>query len=152
MDLEQIFRAHQKEIFVYFLRTVGRRELAEDLAQETFTRACRAALLYRAEASIRTWLFSIARTTMADHFRRHRPEVLQEPEDMPIEIDPDVRLAVEEALASLPFPSREALTLCDVIGMTPAQAATAIGIDVNTFRVRLHRARRRFREVYGDER
>ena len=151
MDLEQIFRAHQKEIFVYFLRTVGQRELAEDLAQETFVRACRAALLYRAEASIRTWLFSIARATMADHFRKRNPEVLQDPEDTVVVSGTEKRLEVEEALAALPLASREALTLCDVLGMPQEEAATALGIDGNAFRVRLHRARRRFREVYGVE-
>lgn len=151
MDLEQIFCAHQKEIFVYFLRTVGQRELAEDLAQETFTRACRAALLYRAEASIRTWLFSIARATMADHFRKRNPEVLQEPEDIAVVSAAEKRVEVEEALAALPLTSREALTLCDVLDVPQDEAAAVLGIEPNAFRVRLHRARRRFREVYGRE-
>ena len=152
MDLEQIFRAHQKEIFVYFLRTVGDRELAEDLSQETFVRACRAALLYRAEASLRTWLFTIARGTLADHYRRKRPEMIPAVEDRPTDHDPAGRVAIEQAMAALPVAFREAIVLCDVLGFSPNEAATTIGLNANAFRVRLHRARQQFREVYGDER
>jgi len=41
MELEELFRAHQKEVYVYLLRVVGDEHLAEDLAQETFLRAFR---------------------------------------------------------------------------------------------------------------
>lgn len=151
MELEHIFRAHQKEVFVYLLRTVGDRHLAEDLAQETFLRACRGALLYRADSSVRTWLFAIARNTLADHYRRRTPELLQEAPEISRDIDPSQRIAIEAALKALPLVQREAVVLCDVIGLSPAEAAETTGLTANAFRVRLHRARTRFREVYGDE-
>lgn len=150
VELEEIFRAHQKEIYVYFLRTLGDRSLAEDLAQDTFLRALRGSLLYRAEASIRTWLFSIARNVLADHFRRHRTTTPEVPETTH---DPqtDRRMAIEQALAAIPLPSREAIVLCDVLGFSPSEASSVTGTTPNAFRVRLHRARTQFREVYGDE-
>lgn len=154
MELEDIFRAHQKEIFMYLLRTVGDRRLAEDLAQDTFLRACGSAVLFRGEASPRTWLFSIARRALADHYRRRSPDVLLgEGPDLPARIpDTAERIAVEQALRVMPLLQREAVVLCDVLGFSPAEAAEMTGVSANAFRVRLHRARARFREVYGGDR
>jgi RNA polymerase sigma-70 factor, ECF subfamily len=152
VDLEGIFRAHQREVFVYFIRTVGDRDRAEDLAQETFVRACRSAVLYRGRASVRTWLFSIARKVLVDHYRRGTREVLIEAPEGTVSPDVGRRLDVEEALATLPVVSREAIVLCDVLGFSPSEAADLAGATANAFRVRLHRARQQFREVYGDER
>lgn len=151
IDLDEIFRAHQKEIFVYCLRTVGERGVAEDLAQETFLRAFRSALTYRGEASVRTWLFRIARNTVADHFRRVAPERLGDADEQVFRPDPGLRLAVEESLGRLPVASREAIVLCDVLEFSPTEAAEAVGVTANAFRVRLHRARHQFREVHGDD-
>ncbi|MCA1831756.1 MAG: RNA polymerase sigma factor [Actinomycetota bacterium] len=151
MDLEGIFRAHQREIFVYFLRTIGDRERAEDLAQETFLRACGSAVLYRGTASVRTWLFSIARNTLVDSYRRRSPELLGDPPDQVVEFDPVRRLEVEEALRALPILSREAIVLCDVLELSPSDAANVAGISANAFRVRLHRARDQFRKVFDHE-
>ena len=156
MELEDIFRAHQREIFMYLLRTVGDRQLAEDLAQDTFLRACGSAVLFRGESSPRTWLFSIARRALADHYRRRAPEVLLAgASDEPVAVasrDSTEKVAVEQVLAALPLTHREALVLCDLLGFSPTEAADLTGLTANAFRVRLHRARAQFREVYGDDR
>ena len=153
MDLEEIFRAHQKEIYVYFLRTTGNRHRAEDLGQETFARACSAAVLFRGDSSVRTWLFSIARRVLVDDIRRRGPATVPLDVDRPgSDADPGRRLAIEQALRAIPISSREAITLCDVLGLSPAEAADITGLNPNAFRVRLHRARAQFREVYGDDR
>ena len=153
MDLEQIFRSHQKEIYVYFLRTTGDPQLAEDLGQETFARACTAAVVFRGDSSVRTWLFVIARRVMVDHIRRRGPvaETLDD-ERSASDADPSERVAIEQALASIPVSSREAIVLCDVLGLSPTEAAEVTGLNANAFRVRLHRARAHFREVFGDAR
>ena len=152
VDLEQIFRAHQKEIFVYFLRTVGHRDRAEDLAQETFARACGSALRFRGDSSVRTWMFSIARRVLVDHYRRRPQEMSSSLPEGSRSTDEATRLDVERTLAALPIALREAIVLCDVVGLSPSEAADTTGLTANAFRVRLHRARKQFREVYGDER
>jgi len=153
VDLEQIFRAHQKEIYVYFLRTTGNRHRAEDLGQETFARACSAAVLFRGDSSVRTWLFSIARRVMVDDIRRRGPASTPLETELPGPAgDPSDRLAIERALREIPISSREAIVLCDVLELSPSEAAEVTGLNANAFRVRLHRARKQFREVYGDDR
>lgn len=50
MELEDVFRAHQQAVFAYFLRVVGNWQDAEELTQETFVRACGAAVRFRGDA------------------------------------------------------------------------------------------------------
>lgn len=149
-DLEALFRAHQREVFLYLVRVTGDVTLAEDLAQETFLRAFRGALTYRGESSTRTWLFSIARNVVATHYRKRHVEVFtdDDPEVAARTPDPALRLSVTEALEALPVAAREVLVLCDLLGFEPTQAAAVTGLEPNALRVRLHRARDQFRKVY----
>jgi RNA polymerase sigma-70 factor, ECF subfamily len=151
LDLEGLFRAHQKEVFTYFVRTLGSRDVAEDLAQETFLWACGSALLYRGHASLRTWLFAIARRVLVDHFRRRAPEVLIDPPERQHEEGAQERVDIGGALGRLRVTAREAIILCDVLGFPPQEAAEIVGISANAFRVRLHRARQHFRTLYGHD-
>ena len=148
-----MFRAHQRAVFAYFLRVVGNRQDAEELTQETFVRACSAAVRYRGDSSVKTWLFGIARRVLLEASRAGLFERRSELDETRVEAivdDPDTRIDLERALASLGVGDREALVMVDVLGFEPSQAAEIVGVSAETFRVRLHRARRRFREAYGD--
>jgi len=148
-----VFRAHQRAVFAYFLRVVGNRQDAEELTQETFVRACSAAVRYRGDSSVKTWLFGIARRVLLEASRAGLFERRSELDETRVEAtadDPDTRIDLERALASLGLGDREALVMVDVLGFEPSQAAEIVGVSAETFRVRLHRARRRFREAYGD--
>jgi RNA polymerase sigma-70 factor (ECF subfamily) len=150
VELEDVFRANQKAVFAYFLRVVGDRSDAEELTQETFVRACSAALRFRGDSSVRTWLFGIARRVLLEAARaglfERRPEL---PERAAPADDPDERIDLERALASLGVSDREALVMVDVLGFEPTAAAGVIGVTPEAMRVRLHRARARLREAYG---
>lgn len=151
VDLEALFRRRQQEVFVYFVRNTGDAWLAEELAQETFVRAFGAVVRFRGDASLRTWLFGIARNVLHKHrdrVTRERRTVVSGPE--PAEVDLGLRLSVQSALASLRPADRETLVLCDVLQFTPSEAAQVLGLEPGAMRVRLHRARARFREVYAD--
>ena len=150
VDVDDLFRVHQRSVFGYLLRVSGDRALAEDLAQEVFLRAFRSAPRFRGDASVRTWLFVIARSVLASHYRRRRLPALDDADaDIAFHPDPAQRLGVEEALNALPGAAREVLVLVDLLGFEPIEAAEVIGITSNAVRVRLHRARSAFREVYA---
>jgi len=150
VELEDVFRAHQQAVFAYFLRVVGNRQDAEELTQETFVRACSAALRFRGDSSVKTWLFGIARRVLFEASRaglfERRPELGEVPATSE---DVDERLDLEGALASLRVVDREALVMVDVLGFEPTEAAGVIGVTPEAMRVRLHRARGRLREAYG---
>lgn len=154
MELADAFRAHQREIYLYLSRVTGDPQLAEDLAQETFLRAFRAVLTFRGEATMRTWLFSIARNVLATHRRTRRIvqvqyELGKAPGDAEAtQPDPTTRLSVHQTLGRMPLLAREALVLCDLLEFEPAEAAQLLGMTPNAFRVRLHRARNQFREMH----
>ena len=149
VDLEEIFRRYERMVFVYFLRMVRTRADAEDLTQETFVRACAAAIRFRGEAAVSTWLLGIARRVLYEAARSglfDQTEAL--PEAAPSE-DMDKRIDLDLALRLLSPPDREAILLVDVLGFSPMEAATIANASREAFRVRLHRARKRFQEVYS---
>jgi len=149
VELEDVFRAFQRPVFAYFLRVVGNRADAEELTQETFVRACTAAIRFRGDSSVKTWVFGIARRVMLEGARGgifDRP--VQVPEGPASSADPDERIDLERAFARLSVGDREALMLVDVLGFEPQEAAKTVGTTSETFRVRLHRARGRLREAY----
>ena len=72
---------------------------------------------------------------------------------MPAQISPDEVLAsvsfdddIQKALLDLPFDFREAVVMCDVVGLSYDEIATAVGVPVGTVRSRIHRGRRLLRE------
>lgn len=147
-----MFREQQRALYAYFLRLVGNRHDAEELTQETFVRACSAAMRFRGEASTRTWLFGIARRVLMESSRKGLFSRSRElaPEDAVVnEPDIDLRLDLERAFAELDLSDREALMLVDFLGFPPAEAAHLIGVDAGAFRMRLHRSRRRLRDKVG---
>jgi RNA polymerase sigma-70 factor, ECF subfamily len=153
VDLEDLFRTHQKELFAYFLRIVRNAYAAEELTQETMVRACGAALRFRGGSSVRTWLFGIAHRVLLEASRAglfERSESLAEehPEDAK-GLHPGERIDLERALATLRPGDRETLVMVDMLGFEPFEVAKMQGTTPDTFRVRLHRARARFREAYG---
>jgi RNA polymerase sigma-70 factor, ECF subfamily len=153
LDLEDLFRSHQRELFVYFLRIVRDPHSAEELAQETMVRACSAALRFRGRSSVRTWLFGIAHRVLLEASRAglfERFESLQDNDPVHAGgLSPGERVDLERALATLRPGDRETLVMVDMLGFEPIEAAGMQGISPDTFRVRLHRARSRFREAYG---
>ncbi len=148
MELEDVFRAYERPVYAYFLRMASDPVEAEELTQETFYRACIAALRFRGESSTRTWLFGIARRVFLERLRtRKRVQpvaAIAEPEPAPT--DPGDSIALEQAFQALKIEDREVLMLVDVLGFDPGEAAETLGLAPGTLRVRLHRARQRMKE------
>ncbi len=101
----------------------------------------------------RPWLFATARNLAYAEWRARRRTSrididdleLPAPADEPVALTDDLDPAIAAALRQLSEPDREALLLVAWEDLTPALAAASLGIGASAFRVRLHRARRRFR-------
>jgi RNA polymerase sigma-70 factor, ECF subfamily len=102
----------------------------------------------------RPWLFATARNLLLAEWRKEPPRRLRGPAPEVADLAPDIVLLEPEiarALRELSLPDREALLLVAWEDLSPKQAAQAVGIGEGAFRVRLHRARRRFRQaLLGD--
>lgn len=76
VDWELLYREHMPKIYNYFLYRIGNDMQAEDLTAVTFEKAWRARKSYQHQkAAFTTWLYTIARNTMADHYRKVHDEM-----------------------------------------------------------------------------
>lgn len=69
MDLEEIYATIQPNIYAFFFVKTRNRELAEDLTQEVFYQAIKGFKNFHGDASIKTWVFAIAKNVLKKHFR-----------------------------------------------------------------------------------
>lgn len=153
---DQVYAALRARLFSFLLRLTGRREVAEDLSQETWLRLARRAADLRDDTTISAWLFTVARNLATSYWRSRwldgplaanlddldpaddnagTPERLAEARDD--------RRALEASLATLSPSDREVLLLVGVEGLSPADAAAVCGIKPEALRKRLERARTR---------
>jgi RNA polymerase sigma-70 factor (ECF subfamily) len=75
IDPEAWVATHGDYLFHHALARTGRPDVAEDIVQETFLAAWQAAHRFAGRASERTWLLSILRNKIADHYRNQRTEI-----------------------------------------------------------------------------
>ena len=152
--IDQLYREFHRPIQRYLERLVGSRETAEDLAHETFIKALRH-WDERTAASVRGWLYRIAANTAYDFLRRRRRveiTVLTD-EHHAMAIAPATELRIDEAqpiqaaLRQIPEHYRQPLLLV-IAGYDHQDIAAALGVNVNTIKTRVHRARARFRQAY----
>jgi RNA polymerase sigma-70 factor (ECF subfamily) len=160
---EDAYRSSGTAVLGYALRRSGSREDALDVVAETFATAWRRRTDMPADPQeVRPWLFGIARRCLANAIRStQRASRLGErlahsfadaavPDPSMLHEHRAESRLVHEALEQLSPEDRELVTLIAWEGLTPAQAATALGLSPGTARVRLHRARTRLRAALSD--
>jgi RNA polymerase sigma-70 factor (ECF subfamily) len=153
--LSAAYQRHAGPVFRFLLRLCGRRELAEDLFQETWLRLARHARGLRPNTELGAWLYAVARNLVRSHARFVGVEVAAlarwwylgasaaapggAPDDAALAADTAARLA--RAVAGLPLAGREVLLLVAGEGLAVDEAARVLGITPEAARQRLHRAR-----------
>jgi RNA polymerase sigma-70 factor (ECF subfamily) len=149
-----IHEAFNVRLFAFLLRLSRRRDVAEDLLEETWLRLVKHARRLRPETRIGPWLFTVARNL---HVSYLRARVVEEsamaglmslwPSSVsgssPFEdaAAGELERRIDRALAGLPAASREVLLLITVAGLDHAEAAAVCGITPEAFRQRVSRAR-----------
>ena len=126
----------------------GNIDRADDLVQETLTRALANIDSFRPGTNMSAWLFTILRNQFRSEYRKRRHEV----EDVEgrhaagLQTLPDQMSRVEvnelrQALAKLPYDQREALVLVGASGFSYEEAANICGCAIGTIKSRVNRAR-----------
>ena len=131
-----------RPLWAYLLRVSGRRDVADDLLQESFCRFLAADLPEMDAAESRSYLFKIATNLLHDRWRRR-----EGPEPVPAaakarEEDPEMRTDVRRALDQLKPRERQLLWLAHVEGFDHKEIARLMGLKAASIRVLLFRARR----------
>ena len=155
---EDVARRYGRKIYNFAYRLTGNPDDAADLVQEVLLRV-RKGLASYTPGSFDGWLWRITRNAFLDGVRRkqRRPtsalpdddRLSLVPSPSPDEVLASVRLSedIQSALLKLPIEFRECVVLCDVVGLTYEEIATAIDSPVGTVRSRIHRGRKMLREL-----
>lgn len=153
----------EKPLIAFIRRYVGEASLAEDLFQETFVRVVRTLGDFRPDASLTTWIFTIARNLCLDHLKakkRHREvsmdaggeskggrvidfrEALRSlgGEPGPLAEGREEEARLHAAIAAMTGPKREALILRVFSGLSYAEIARITDAPVGTVKFRVHEA------------
>lgn len=144
LALHGFIRRTQADVWRFCAHLVDR-DAADDLTQETYVRALGSVHRFRADASARTWLLSIARRTCADEIRRRqrrRPwELLTDRAPEFASPDPSGTLDLQALIDDLGHDRRAAFVLTQQLGLSYAEAAEALEVPIGTVRSRVARAR-----------
>lgn len=166
-EFEAIYRGNVGAVAAYFARRCAEPQIVADLTSETFVRAAGTFGSFDpGKGSARAWLFGIAAHVFAWHCAQtangraavarlagRRPLDGDEIEELAGKIDAErTGRELVERCAQLSDLERAAVELVDLVGLTPKEAATALGVSRVVLRKRLSRARARLRKEHqGDE-
>jgi RNA polymerase sigma-70 factor (ECF subfamily) len=154
--LDQLIDMYQHRLLRYLLFLTGKREIAEDLFQETWMRVLLRGSQYNGKARFDTWLFTIARNLVIDLSRKRQMASLDEmsaagEDERPFEVAIDGpspfdqfavredRAEVAEVLLKLEPSYREVLTLRFHEEMSLEEIATVTRAPLSTVKSRLYR-------------
>ena len=151
---------YQNYVFTLALRFTKNREDAEEVSQDIFIKAYRALADFRGASKFSTWLYTIVNTTCITFLRKKRLEILSldnekvfavaDNQDSGMRanmVEQKSRVAmVNNAIKMLSADDAEVITLFYKGEQTLDEIARILGIEANTAKVRLHRARTRLKE------
>jgi RNA polymerase sigma-70 factor (ECF subfamily) len=165
----ELIRRYERPIFSLILRMVRDRQLAEDLAQETFIKALNAIGSYRPEYKFSSWIFKIANNAAIDHLRRRELDTLSldgaphastpdeieatalqvgDKSESPLEELQARELGgeIERAIALLRPEYRACILLRHVEGLAYEEIAQSLDLPLGTVKTYIHRARHELRD------
>jgi RNA polymerase sigma-70 factor (ECF subfamily) len=144
------YKANFRPVYQFIYYRVQHRETAEDLTTTAFLKALeRFDSFDEAKASFRTWIFSIARNAIVDHWRKTRPhedvediwEALKADGDMARDTDAKMRLEkVRAAMTALTPEQREVVILRVWDGLSHAEIAATLGKSEDAVKMAFSRA------------
>lgn len=161
---DTLYARHRERLYRFILRSVGNRATADDIFQETWSRAIAARARYRPEARFTTWLLQIAHNLLVDTFRRARPHAgaeeteavmarqaideREQPEQALSHFEQQRRL--QRAIEQLPDDQRTSFLLRMEHELSLEDIAQVTGVGRETAKSRLRYAMTRIRELMAE--
>jgi RNA polymerase sigma-70 factor (ECF subfamily) len=161
---QQVFAAlverYQNYVFTLVLRFTDKREDAEEIAQDIFVKAYRSLADFRGDAKFSTWLYTIVRTSCITFLRKRRLETSSiDNEKTAIQLESresgfkaniveqkSRQAMVNRAIQLLSADDAQVITLFYKAEQSLEEIGTIMGLEPNTVKVKLHRARQRLKE------
>lgn len=158
-ELRELYRRYSGELFGFACNALGDRQLAEEIVQDVFARLWRHAHEYDpGRASVRTWIYAMARNRIVDARRRAavRPALARsEPRQTAAELDHELERAVlrwqmASALSRLSADHREIIRLSHWGGLSLREIAERKGLPLGTIKSRTYYALRSLRLILDE--
>lgn len=164
----QLVERYQTRLLNFIYRTIGDRDRAEDLVQETFIRVYRHLHRFDQTKKFSTWIYTIASNLAKNELRNrsrnplvlfqtikknweadHRPLQWEDPAYRPDDLfrKRHLRDLVEKAVAQLPEHHRAVFVLREMEGKTYEEISEITGVNLGTVKSRLNRARNNFAQI-----
>ena len=155
-----LMKRHQRFVFTLALRFAKNREDAEEIAQDCFIKAYRSLNTFRNTSKFSTWLYSIVYTTAMTFLRKKRLDIqsidteagLLNIENHVSDLNADEvehkskMVFVNRAIDQLLPDDAAVITLFYQGEQSLDEIGKALGMETNTVKVKLHRARHRLKE------
>jgi RNA polymerase sigma-70 factor, ECF subfamily len=151
---DDVYAEFNTRLFTFLMRLSRRRDVAEDLLEETWLRLVKHVQRLGADTRLGPWLFTVARNLHVSYLRSRMledsaaaslialwPFSLERSSPFEAAAASELERRIERALAAMPSASREVLLLVAVAGLDHSDAADICGITPEALRQRLHRAR-----------
>lgn len=171
----ELIRRYERPVFSLIYRMVRDRELAEDLAQETFVKVLNAIDSYRPEYKFSSWIFKIANNAAIDQLRKRSLDTLsldgsphaesadaieattlQIGDARETALDEvtsrELGIQIEQAIGQLRPEYRSCILLRHVDGRPYEEIAEILGLPLGTVKTYIHRARNELRILLADTR
>jgi RNA polymerase sigma-70 factor (ECF subfamily) len=156
----ELVTRYQNYVFTLILRMISSREDAEEVAQDVFVKAYRSLADFRGASKFSTWLYTITNTTCITFLRKKKLQVHSLDNEKVFEvadnkdsgfsanaIEQKSRVnMVNEAIGMLSPDDAEIITLFYKAEQNLEEIGRILGLEPNTVKVRLHRARGRLKD------
>jgi RNA polymerase sigma-70 factor (ECF subfamily) len=162
MNYREIHNQYYAKVRKFVLTSVKDEWIADDIVQETFVRIQENLDSVRDPSRISSWIFRIAYNLCQDHFRQSarssNREISQERMEISKEASVQKELeqrqmgqCVQDHMSLLPESLRTALILYDIMDFSHQEIAEILGTTIENTKVRLHRARKRFKAILEEQ-
>lgn len=156
-DLSEAFATLHHSLWGYLKRRVSDPGVAEDLLQDVFLKAQKAIIENRAPGNLAAWLFTVARTTVIDHYRARRPAGEPLDENIPdVAADAEERMHQELATCLAPLAQalppiyRDTLLATDFGGQSMQAIADAQNLSLSAIKSRASRGWKLLKNIVLD--
>lgn len=161
---DEIVRRTYVDTYTLAVRLTASEEDARDVVQDAYLRAWKGIRRFRGDAQFSTWMYRITANTAATvNGKRRRQNTVHiddvaDPVETEVALHPELATENSELLAQLsaalhelPPRLRALVVLKDVYGLSHEDIAEELGISVTAAKVRLHRGRKRMRDLLYEE-
>ena len=154
MSTEQVWEDFRSRLRGFLLGRVRDEALADDLLQETFIRIHRSLGSVRDPSRLLPWLSRVARSVVADHFRKTSPDrparevARSSAEGEPDNLNEELGRCLAGMASNLPTKYRQAFELVETQGRKQREAAAQLGLSLSGAKSRVQRARRMLKDSF----